>query len=495
MKKSNSLLRDNLNNKNINVKNVKNKKFNSYSYYQVINAYKELFIDNIEKIEDIEDNINKGLKLEYYEKLFNVKYGSDFFLNICKKICIKYNIDTNGFQNIASYKLKIKEKDYVHHCYPVGTEYSEFIRIYKFEHELRILMLKYTLIIEENIKSIFISTLNDFPNVDSNFLNDINNYDTSINNSDSIDTIKKIYDKQKNIHSKPIARKREQNSVIPYWIIINELTMNETYRLIKNLKFEYQDKIIENLLLHFSLVEKNSSNNKKQYRKGIFNIIKNIGLFRNMLAHNQPLYPYNHAACKVESLKTMKFNYPFVIEKNAEPKDYNKILNSQRRFNSSSFYDFQVLFGKDKFNLNNSGRDYNLSVIIYIIYKIICNIDKNNIMKKELENLFNKYNLYINNSVINVKDMEVIYKLISIASEVNEYVKYEDLIEIIENDKPYKAILKSSLKIREERIKLLEKTIRSISLTKENIKYQPFSASIRYSEFTGIDNLFFTEIN
>ena len=494
MKKSNNQLRENLNNKNINVKFIKNKKFNSYSYYQVINAYKELFIEDIETIDQIEKNINNNVKINYYEKLFNVKYDSDFFINICKRICLKYNIKINEIQNVKVYKTKIKEKDYIHHCYPLGTQYSEFIRIYKFEHELRMLLLKYTLMIEENIKSIFISTLNDFSNIDTNFLNDINNYDTSINNRDSIDTIKKIYDKQKNMHSKPIIRKRQQNVIIPYWIIINELAMNETYHLIQNLKKQYKDKIIENLLFHFSLIEKNTIDVKEKYKNGIFNIIRNIGMFRNMLAHNQPLYSYNHSSCKIESLTQKKFNFPYVKQRKNSIISEEEILIAQRKFNSSVFYDFKILFGTDKFNSKNSDRDYNLSTIIYTIYKMICNIDKDNNMKSELEEVFNKYNICLTKNNVSVKDIETIKRVLSIVNNEKTYINYEKLVNLIDCKKKYKEALKEAIRTRDEYINILEKNIRQIELQVDSKKYQVFSAIKRYSEFTGITQNFFEDI-
>ncbi len=59
------------------------------------------------------------------------------------------------------------------------------------------MLLKYTLIIEESIKNVFIKHINNTPDVKTNFLSDINNYDTSKGNNDALDTLKLIFEKQK----------------------------------------------------------------------------------------------------------------------------------------------------------------------------------------------------------------------------------------------------------------------------------------------------------
>lgn len=52
-KHSNNLLIRGLESKNINFQNREKSKFNSYSYYQVVNAYKSLFVSGVETIDDI----------------------------------------------------------------------------------------------------------------------------------------------------------------------------------------------------------------------------------------------------------------------------------------------------------------------------------------------------------------------------------------------------------------------------------------------------------
>ena len=238
-KNSNKKLIKNLKLKNIYFNNREKNKFNSYSYYQVINAYKPLFVERVETIDDIYNNINSGINIDEYKRSFRINQNNDIFREICKKICKKYGLDYNSTMKDMSLKYEISRIDYVHHIYSDDTKYSDFVRMYKFEHELRLLLLKYTLIIEESVKNVFIKYLNNNPDIKANFLSDINNYNTAKGNNDALDTLKLILEKQKNKHSKPILRKRKQDLMIPYWILINELSMNETYNVIKNLKNDY----------------------------------------------------------------------------------------------------------------------------------------------------------------------------------------------------------------------------------------------------------------
>lgn len=134
------------------------------------------------------------------------------------------------------------------------------------------------------------------------FLTDINEYDTSPKNiTNAINSIKKIFDKQTNKHSNPIKRKNNQELSVPYWIIINELTLGETIKLIINLNKVHMQSILENCINYFTDVKLSKDNlitdedkekywNKLNVMREILNI---IGLLRNSLAHNQPIYNFN----------------------------------------------------------------------------------------------------------------------------------------------------------------------------------------------------------
>ena len=132
--------------KNISFEGCKKTLFNRYSYYQVINAYKSLFVSETENINDIYENINNNKKIEDYKKMYCINSNINIFREICKKICKKYGLEYNNTMKETTLIKNISKIKYVHHIYPVGTKYKDFVRMYKFEHELRLLLLKYTLI-------------------------------------------------------------------------------------------------------------------------------------------------------------------------------------------------------------------------------------------------------------------------------------------------------------------------------------------------------------
>ena len=84
--------------------------FDKYSYYQVINAYKNIFSTSIENIDDIENNIKKEYDIRI--KYPNTNYKD---LNIAiNNIINKYEVDfKNNILNMnIGYYLYITYKDY-----------------------------------------------------------------------------------------------------------------------------------------------------------------------------------------------------------------------------------------------------------------------------------------------------------------------------------------------------------------------------------------------
>ena len=500
-KHSNNLLIKGLETKNIVFQSGEKTKFNSYSYYQVINAYKSLFVSGVETIDDIYNNITNGNKISEYKSSFGITANADIFREVCKKICKKYGLAYSSTTKDAMLKSNISRIDYVHHIYPLNTQYGDFLRMYKFEHELRNLLLKYTLIIEESIKNVFIKRLNNTPDVKANFLSDINNYDTSKGNNDALDTLKLIFEKQKNKHSKPIQRKRNQDITIPYWILINELTMNETYNVIKNLKPEISMLIFQDCLNHFTnkkvdINDKTKPRSQIKSEKGMIKsfrtLIKYIGLFRNMLAHNQPIYSYNHKDTCLINYPIMSYEIPRIdIKKDPNTPE----IVQQQKINSVTMHDLETFFGQDKYNANNSSHNINLSFIIYVIYKIISTIDKNSEFYEELIRLYKKYNIILDLNEKQISDVTSIENLMGEIEKLNMLeLNYKETVDKIENDKPYKRDVKSFIKKYEETKRKINTLTNRIRIKEIKSKYNRFPAEIQYTNYTGIDKKYFEEI-
>lgn len=477
--------------------------FKKYSYFQVINAYKNLFAYDEDTIEEIKDNISNKIKLDFYRKSFQIKSDvsdSDLYEAICGRICKKYGLYGKTLQEKEE---QIKIIKYHHHIYNPGTLYTDFVRMYKFEHELRIMLLKYTLIVEESIKNIFISYLNDI-NAEPNYLVNMDNYNTNSLKSKSFDTMKLIIDKYDNQKSKPIKRKRDQHLIVPYWIIINELAMNQTYYAIANLNSNDSYKIFLRCLNFFTklnLLEENRGKTQKQinYEKKMVNNFKTLlcylGEFRNMLAHNQPIYCYNVSEYSINGNPKFKYELP---KANPEYKDKNgnkvSIEKQQTNIMGSLMNSLKEYFGSDNFNSNNSTK-LDLSKIIYILYKMLNHIDKNTKFYSELVGIYSKYNIVLSKSIIEVENPKQINELKSAISELSSYdMEISNLIKKIESNKSYKMDLKTKEKQLKRLIQQVNSISKNITVNEIKSKYKHFPARKRYTEFTGINTNFFINI-
>lgn len=476
--------------------------FRKYSYYQVINAYKNLFIIDADTIDEIKNNISAGKKLLLYRKSFQINNNipdNKLYETICSKICKKYGISAS---TLFDQEEKIRLIKYHHHIYGPNTFYGDFVRLYKFEHELRIMLLKYTLIIEEGVKNIFISYLND-KNAAANYLVNMDNYDTNSLKSMTFDTMKLMISKYDNQKSKPVKRKRDQHLTVPYWILINELAMNQTYYAIANLKQSDSYLIFLRCVnfftnLNFSEENRGKTSSQIDYEKKMVNGFKTLlcylGEFRNMLAHNQPIYSYNVQEYDINLNDKFKYELPST-KPNVYDKNGNLISHTQQQINimGSLMHSLQKYFGSDNFNSNNSTK-LDLSKIIYILYKILSHIDPNTNFYSELVNIYSKYNIIVNNSKYDI-DVEALKKLKSKISDMQKYdISFEDLIEKIRNKKPYVL----SLRTKERELKKIVREILNLSdsvkISEVKSKYKNFPCIRRYYEFTGIDLNFFTNI-
>lgn len=477
--------------------------FKKYSYYQVVNAYKNLFVKDIEYIDTIRDNILQNRNIDFYRKIFKIKpevKTEQLYEKICDRICEKYGLKSNSLKEKEE---NIKQIKYHLHKYVDTTKYGDFVRIYKFEHELRLMLLKYTLIIEESMKNIFISYLND-SNAKADYLVNMYNYNTSSIKNKAFDTMKLIIDKYDNAKSKPIKRKREQNLTVPYWILINELAMNQTYYAIANLKEEDSRNIFVKCTNFFTQLNitndiKGKSEKVKEKEKSQIDTFKTIlcylGEFRNMLAHNQPIYCYN-----IESFDITK-RHPFVYElpkinKNKTTSDGTFITKYKQQIslNAKLMQNLSDYFGEDEFNRKNY-TNLNLSKIIYIIYKILKNIDRNTNFYNELRAIFVKYNIILNEKKIEIENSESCMELLEEIEHLKHFdLECQEIISKIENKNAYKKVFyEKNSQLKNIQSSIVKKANKIKIVTKES-KYKPFLESKRYTQFTGIDEKFFINI-
>ncbi len=121
----------------------------------------------------------------------------------------------------------------------------------------------------------------------------------------------------------------------------------------------------------------------------------------------------------------------------------------------------RILFNKNNYT------NLNLSKIIYIIYKILINIDKNTDFYNELKkNIFVKYNIILNEKKFEIENVEECINLLEeIKKKIEEFdLEYKDIISKIEAKKAYKNFLHG----KDNQLKDIKKTILQRSKKSKN---------------------------
>lgn len=481
-----SSLKKHISEKGINISRRGKKLFYQYDYYQVVNGYKYLFIDNVENIDDIKRKINSSINshASFYSSFYGIKKFSnpqDLYEKVCRKICTKYGIDVRNKPTVSVMEDEIKNIGYQRHIFSPTCCFEDFIRVYLFEHELRNILLKYVLFIEERIKKVFISTLNNME-ADANCLADISSYNLSRNNKNkSLGSLGKIITMHSNKNSKPILHKMEQELIVPYWIIINEMTLKQTLITANCLNDDFSLRVSQSITNEltgstFDIFDKSKPDkiikNEKELIKKFIDILFHLADFRNHLAHNQPVYCYN-----VKKHFPFQRDMPFLNTKSqtflTNKKNGMNHIDQQRQINLTLLSASKTFFGSDQFNTRTGSKnpfDINLSWIIYAISRIVKIIFPKNEFKNNICELYKKYNIvlsYSNND----------YKAHSIG----------DLLLFLNNGRVRgNKIVYSNRK--------MQAIIKKVSNDIKSSEYNPFNRTQSYYKYTGIDLNFLINI-
>lgn len=487
-----SALISNLRYKGISFEKGDTKLLENYNYYQIINAYKALFITGVKSLDDIKNDIANQLNLELYARIFAVQYTSmmqpiTLYELIVRKIAKRYS-ESYKREQITILETTVREKKYLLHIYDIDVRVKDFIRMYQFEHGLRLILLKYVLRIEEELKNIFTQTLNDLE-CDSNYLLDINNF--NVKDNDSISSLIKILKKNYNNHSNSINRKKEQSLIPPYWILINEMTMGELSYTIRCLSDTVKNSILDKVISKFTSLDTPSN----PTRKSMLNLLSDISEFRNNLAHNNPIYQYN---VKNSSLA----NFPRIAYLRPKISNYNNLSPENRavaRNNNVNQIksDLVRFFGIDAYNqITTSAFNINLSYIIYVLNKITKKIDPSTNFAISLKQQFNTYGIIncVNTAYIDdfstfshaLDNIQLTHKKLS--NLLN--LKYKHLTET----RDLKSIISQIKSELTADYITLNQNMKKLKIQPNDPKYPSFSFVNEYSKYTGIDYNFLVNI-
>lgn len=215
---------------------MKNKRFKTYEEQIEILNSKGLITDN--------ESLNILKRNNYY-----------FLINRYKDLFIVPNIKPNIFKK--------------------GTHFNEIVSVYNFERDLRMILLKYIITIENTLKSVI---SHEFAKKYGHSYLDINSYDTKNNDKTRLRDIKGLFNTIKRTIKKGIKENEyikyynSNYSEIPFWVVINDLSFGNIVGLYNVMYEELKNNISNEFMM-----------NSDEFYKSL----RVLHFFRNLAAHNQ----------------------------------------------------------------------------------------------------------------------------------------------------------------------------------------------------------------
>lgn len=298
-----------------------------------------------------------------------------------------------------------------------------------------------------------------------------------------LNSVTRIINVLSNKHSFPVARKREQKLISPYWILVNELTLNSVLKVINVLNKDMKDSVLDefiNVFTNFSGIKDHAK------RKGIQNILNDIGTFRNSLAHNQPIFSYNIDSKSLLKNMRVKFYKP---QANKNKKTDNTVqINNIKQQICNDLNDF---FGYDSYNGRGHSINLSLSYIIYLINNLLkCSNTKTD-FKNELQKVYSKYGLFVSTLDGNIKD----YNLAKNSKETIDRLSTEIIKELSGlNNKLRNIDFRTQKSALNKKMSEIKKEIKKIQFDKEFNVLDPVINIRKYIEFTEVDSNFLLNV-
>ncbi len=181
------------------------------------------------------------------------------------------------FALISGYKRLFKNKTIGK--YQDGVTFDHIVSLYEFDEGLRIILLRYVLRFERNIKSLYSYHFAELHGENQAAFTDANNYNYIPKNQEEINKlVRKLYDACYMTQYKYIKHYRTKHCNVPIWVLVNTLTLGTISKMFMFSKNNLQARITK----EFSLIR------EKQFASFLNVITK----FRNVCAHNERLFDY-----------------------------------------------------------------------------------------------------------------------------------------------------------------------------------------------------------
>ena len=220
--------------------------------------------------------------------------------------------------------------------YTNETSFTEVIRLYEFDKELKEAFFKATLATESHLKAIFAYHFAEaYPDVRYSYL-DIACYDPALvlNAVKTIHRLSGIIDKQKDFTNSSIHHYVRAYHNVPIWVLVNYIDFGDLRYMIMNSRKPIQNNVARDIM-QFS--KQNLPNLKKFPPENMLNLLSNINELRNICAHNNRLLGFK---CRSDCRFWPQLHNLYNISKNSERRDVYSIYISLQCFLSSTEFSF-----------------------------------------------------------------------------------------------------------------------------------------------------------
>lgn len=210
---------------------------------------------------------NRGLNIYPVIQSYNILKKNNY-----------YNL-INGY---SSPFLKLQDSNTEN--YIDGSSFMEIFSLYKFDRNISKIYLGEILKIEELIKSIISYHFSEaYGYKDYNYLNR-NNFKSTTYGNKNTDINNLISKSMKNIWkfdgAQPyILHYRKKHQYVPLWVLVNSMSFGDISKFYSYMKPNDKKKIAKEL-----------SYNSKIYASDVQNFLRTLGIYRNILAHNERFY-------------------------------------------------------------------------------------------------------------------------------------------------------------------------------------------------------------
>ncbi|SUM03155.1 abortive infection bacteriophage resistance protein [Staphylococcus devriesei] len=223
-----------------------------------------------------------------------------------------YNV-INGYKELFL-QVDRNGKYVVPEVYKSGTQFDELFSLYKLDRKMRNTLLEYLLVFETHIKSRIAYYFSEKYQEPHSYLY-FKNYSNDPSKTDDIVKMVATFSSiMSNRRNKPLKHYINTHNGVPLWILVNYITLGSISKMYNNLDDNLRIKIAKD----FKNKLKREYHIKLQIDpKDIDSVLQQAHMFRNVCAHEERLYDYKIA--KSLSKSNIFANYNKVYKKSYTP--------------------------------------------------------------------------------------------------------------------------------------------------------------------------------